>query len=126
MRYDSEKFYGLDPDPAIGQFEAFSFNNQWAPRVGVVWDWAGDGTSKLYASAGRFYFALPTDLNVRVFTANSGISSYNYDPNSIEQTANAPRPLFFQGGSATSEPVDPGAAAPRRVRRRPGGQRLRR
>ena len=33
---------------------------------------AGD-EGKLYGSVGRFYFSLPTDLNVRVFTANSAI-----------------------------------------------------
>ena len=58
--------------------------NQWSPRVGVVWDFVGDGTSKLYASAGRFFFSLPTDLNVRVFTANSAVQTYNYTPGSID------------------------------------------
>ena len=71
----------------------------------------GDGTSKLYASAGRFYFALPTDLNVRVFTANSGVTSFNYDPTSIVQGAGAPRDQLFQGGSASGEPVDAGTRA---------------
>ena len=65
----------------------------------------GDGTSKLYASAGRFYFALPTDLNVRVFTANSAVTTFNYDPTSIDQGAGAPRAQLFQGGSASGEPV---------------------
>ncbi len=92
-------------------------NNEWAPRVGVVWDFIGDGTSKLYASAGRFYFSLPTDLNVRVFTANSAVTSYNYVPDNTTSfrtsqcTAGVtsgcvPRNLLFQGGSASGEPVD--------------------
>ncbi len=106
VRYDSENFYGLDPDPTIGQFSAFKLDNEWSPRIGVVWDFIGDGTSKLYASAGRFYFALPTDLNVRVFTANSAVTTFNYDPNSITQGAGAPRNELFQGGSASGEPVD--------------------
>ena len=106
VRYDAENFYGFSPDPTIGEFKAFDLTNQWAPRVGLVWDWAGDGTSKLYASAGRFYFALPTDLNVRVFTANSAVQTYNYESNSIVQAGNAPRAQNFQGGSASGEPVD--------------------
>ena len=106
VRYDSENFYGFSPDPAIGQFSAFKLNNEWSPRIGVVWDFIGDGTSKLYASAGRFYFALPTDLNVRVFTANSAVTTFNYDPTSIDQGAGAPRAQLFQGGSASGEPVD--------------------
>ncbi len=111
VRYDSESFFGYSPDPTIGEFEAFSMTNQWAPRVGVVWDWAGDGTSKLYASAGRFFFSLPTDLNVRVFTANSQVQTFNYDPDSIVQGPGAPRAENFQGGSAEGEPVDEGTKA---------------
>ncbi len=117
VRYDSESFYGFSPDPAVGEFKAFSMNNEWAPRVGFTWDFIGDGTSKLYGSVGRFYFSLPTDLNVRVFTANSAITSYNYNPTDITQfggphcttagqTGCVPRDLLFQGGSASGEPVD--------------------
>ena len=106
VRYDAENFYGFSPDPAVGEFKAFDLTNQWAPRIGLVWDWAGDGTSKLYASAGRFYFALPTDLNVRVFTANSAAQTYNYNFDSIVQDPAAPRRNNFQGGSASGEPVD--------------------
>jgi len=42
-------------------------NSQWAPRAGVVWDFVGDGTSKAFASYGRFYYRYPTDLNARAF-----------------------------------------------------------
>ena len=104
LRYDSESLYGLDP--TTGPFQAFSLSNQWAPRAGFVWDFTGDGTSKLYGSVGRFYYALPTDLNVRVFTANSAVVTFNYDPTSIIQDPNAPRAQLFQGGSAAGEPVD--------------------
>ncbi len=92
-------------------------NNEWAPRVGFAWDFTGDGTSKLYGSVGRFYFSLPTDLNVRVFTANSGVSAYNYYATSTAQfggphcssagqTGCVPRDQNFQGGSANGEPVE--------------------
>ncbi len=111
VRYDTENFYGFDPDPEIGTFKAFSLTDQWAPRIGVVWDFIGDGTSKLYASAGRFYFSLPTDLNVRVFTANSQVNTFNYDPTGRTQDPTAPRSQLFQGGSASGEPVDTGTKA---------------
>ena len=68
----------------------------------------GDGTSKLYASAGRFYYALPTDLNVRVFTANSAVTTLQLRPRRHRSGATT-RPAthqFFQGGSASGEPVD--------------------
>jgi hypothetical protein len=104
IRYDSESLYGLDP--VTGPFKAFSLEDQWAPRAGFVWDFTGDGTSKLYGSIGRFYYSVPTDLNVRVFTANSAVVTYNYDPLSFTQDPAAPRQNLFQGGSAAGEPVD--------------------
>ncbi len=109
VRWDTESYYGLDP--ITGPFNAFSLTNQWAPRIGVTWDFAGDGTSKLYASAGRFYYALPTDINVRVFTANSSVQTYNYDFYSIAQDTAAPQRQLFQGGNAFGEPIDAGTKA---------------
>jgi hypothetical protein len=109
VRYDSESMYGLDP--ITGPFKAFSLTDQWSPRIGVVWDFIGDGTSKLYASAGRFYYSLPTDLNVRVFTANSQVNTFNYSPTDTNQDPNAPRNQLFQGGNASGEPVDAGTKA---------------
>src|SRR5690606_5716435 len=38
-----------------------------APRVGVVYDWADEGRSRLFASYGWFYQTLPLQLNSRVF-----------------------------------------------------------
>jgi outer membrane receptor protein involved in Fe transport len=90
---------------------AFRLDSQWAPRLGVVWDFAGDGTSKLYASAGRFYYALPTDINVRVFTANTGVTTFNYSPTDLPQDPKAPRSRLIQVGSFLGEPVDPGIKA---------------
>ena len=111
VRYDTETLYnGLDQ-------KAFSLTNEWAPRFGVTWDFTGDGTSKVYASAGRFYYAIPTDLNVRVFTANTSIVSWNYDPgfsgSSLLQDPNAPpgRTQLTQVGSVAGEPTDPGLKA---------------
>ncbi len=81
VRYDTETLYnGL-------QLKAFSLTNEWAPRFGVTWDFAGDGTSKLYASAGRFYYAIPTDLNVRVFTGNTSIVTLELRPRLLGQLA---------------------------------------
>ena len=107
LRYDTETLYnGL-------QQKAFSLTNEWAPRFGVTWDFAGDGTSKLYASAGRFYYAIPTDLNVRVFTANTTVFTWNYDPNSLIQAPDAPdgRTQLTQVGTFGGEPTDPGLKA---------------
>ncbi|HEX4439010.1 MAG TPA: TonB-dependent receptor [Thermoanaerobaculia bacterium] len=109
VRYDTEGYHG--DDPATGPFGAFSLTNQWAPRLGFAWDFMGNGSSKVFGSVGRFYYALPTDLNIRVFTANSQVQTFNYDPSSTAQDPHAPRREIFQRGNADGEPVDPGTRA---------------
>jgi outer membrane receptor protein involved in Fe transport len=69
----------------------FSVNN-WAPRIGFVWDPSQEGKSKIFAHWGRFYENVPMDLNVRSFggeidnVANLGAKhllpgATGYDPN---------------------------------------------
>jgi outer membrane receptor protein involved in Fe transport len=107
IRYDDEKLFGGDGRVAI------HFKNEWSPRAGFVFDFAGDGTSKLYGSFGRYYYSIPTDLTVRVFTANTNVYSYNYDPNDVTtQDPAAPRNRLIQVGSFAGEPVDPSIKGP--------------
>jgi hypothetical protein len=102
VRYDAESVLRGNGAPA------FSLTGQWAPRVGVSWDVVGNGTSKLYASAGRFYYAMPTDLAVRVYTANTFVQTYNYSTTSLAQGPAMPIPQLLSVGSYEGEPVDPG------------------
>lgn len=47
---------------------AFALNN-WAPRIGAIYDPTSEGKSKLFAHWGRFYENIPNDINVRSFGA---------------------------------------------------------
>ncbi len=40
-------------------------DNQLAPRLGFAWDLKGDGSSKLYANAGRYYIPVASNTNIR-------------------------------------------------------------
>jgi outer membrane receptor protein involved in Fe transport len=102
VRYDQEKVYKGDNTVAM------DLKDQWAPRFGFAWDFMKDGSSKLYGSAGRFYYQTPTDLNVRVFTANTSVVSYNYSTTATAQDATAPRKISIQIGTVVGEPVDAG------------------
>jgi len=42
---------------------AVVLKGQWAPRVGVLYDWTKEGRSKLYAHWGRFYESIPLEIN---------------------------------------------------------------
>jgi hypothetical protein len=47
---------------------AFSLDN-WAPRIGAIYDPTSEGKSKLFVHWGRFYENIPNDINVRSFGA---------------------------------------------------------
>ena len=60
--------------------------DEWQPRLGVVWDPKRDGKTKIYAFAGRFYYALPTNLVVRVYGNQHPVETFNFDPVSVITT----------------------------------------
>ncbi len=57
----------LSPDGEIIPERAYQLNNQWAPRLGAIWDPTQEGKSKIFASWGRFYENVPMQINVRAF-----------------------------------------------------------
>jgi outer membrane receptor protein involved in Fe transport len=59
-------------DPLTGNYlgtDAMALKNNWAPRIGALYDWTKEGRSKIYAHWGRFYEAIPMDINDRSFGA---------------------------------------------------------
>jgi hypothetical protein len=81
----------------------------WQPRLGVVWDPTRDGKMKIYAFAGRFSYALPTDLSTRAFGDYTAANTYNFDPISVVQDPNVPgRERALIAGGAFSTPIDSG------------------
>jgi TonB-dependent receptor-like protein len=112
VRYDVERIQNGEEVTVI------DLKDEWQPRVGLVFDWAGDGSSKLYASFGRFYYQIPNDLNVRVYGNQFSTSTFNFSgpsspteapPSGGWSTVNQGVPNrnpLFQG--AANEPVDAG------------------
>lgn len=85
---------------------AFTLYDNWAPRVGVVWDVTRNNRSKLYANWGRFYESVPLDINIRAFGGEITCFCYNFsaDPSDIFHDPAAPRSRGLLGGTT---PVDP-------------------
>jgi outer membrane receptor protein involved in Fe transport len=55
----------FDNKNALGD-SYIKIDDQYAPRVGAVWDVSGDGRSKLYASAGRYHLYIASNTNIRL------------------------------------------------------------
>lgn len=74
-------------------------DNQWALRLGAVYDITGDGDSKLWASYGRYYLPVAANTNVRL----SGAETYIHDFRAFEGYADASLdiPVFNEGGTPT-------------------------
>ena len=73
LRWDNENLKNFAGESVI------QLNNEWQTRVGVVWDPKNDGSMKIYAFGGKFYYALPTDLNVRSYGQQLFVTTYNFD-----------------------------------------------
>ena len=63
--------------PVFGQMK---LKNNWAPRLGLVWDPANNGKTKVYAFVGRFFEAIPLDLNIRAINGEKYIIKQWYSP----------------------------------------------
>ncbi len=61
--------------------------DDYAPRLGFIWDPAADGSSKVFGSYGRFYEQLPMDLVIRSFSFERQPRIINFSP-----TSNVPDP----------------------------------
>ena len=64
---------------ASGEAGTYKFDWAFAPRVGLTWDTKGDGRSKLYANAARYYERVPNDLAIRALSNESGFGTVTYN-----------------------------------------------
>ena len=61
-----------------GNALAFKWSNNWAPRIGVVFDPTGGGRSKIYGNYGKYFAKIPNDLAARAMGADAGITRADY------------------------------------------------
>jgi Carboxypeptidase regulatory-like domain/TonB-dependent Receptor Plug Domain len=99
--------------------QGFSLKNNWAPRLGVVWDPSGRGLSKVFANYGRYYARVPNDLAARALSSDASITADYFDQNltqpvpdgtvTTNATTGKPTTTHFTllGGSA--DDIDPNA-----------------
>jgi hypothetical protein len=92
VRFDRQKMLGggqklchaddSQPGAADGTGEeifcTFTLSGNWAPRLGVTYDFTGTGKSKVFASFARYFLKIPNDLNARALSADAGVQRADY------------------------------------------------
>lgn len=83
--------------------------DDYAPRLGFIWDPDARGRSKVFGSYGRYYEQLPMDLVIRSFSFERQTRIFNFSPT---DTTPDPEAEAAIGDSSTifggfTEPVDP-------------------
>lgn len=104
LRNDSFTNYNADGD------EFVSIDNQIAPRLGASWDINGDGDSKLFITAGRYYLPVAANTNIRLAGAETYIHTWyeyeglNADGTPIGLNNQLGEPAISNGGDGTAKP----------------------
>src|SRR5437867_3482996 len=77
-----------------------NLKNNWAPRLGAIWDPSNNGRSKAYVNYGRFYESMPMDINIRSFGGELFLDVNNLSPTPRNLTPDPAAPSY----SATKAP----------------------
>ena len=104
MRWSRQELYN-----SRGTVQA-DIDDNWAPRLGFVWDALGNGKSKIFGHWGYFYESIPMDIVIRSFgDGNIVVNTYNFsdDEWNFQQPPpdQAPRPPAFATGAVSRRSI---------------------
>jgi hypothetical protein len=101
---DGSRTPEINPPAGIGTTPippgSHTFDVAYAPRIGLTWDTKGDGRSKVYVNAARYFERIPNDLAIRDLTneVDLGTTTFNgWDLASGQPTQQA-RSASVRGG----------------------------
>lgn len=90
-----------------GQVFQYSFTDNWSPRVGVAVDPWGNRKNKIYASFGRYSYALPLDVAERSLTQEADVFGFRTAPD-FTLDANGNRIATINQFGTVTPVVEPG------------------
>jgi len=79
LRMEQERVIG-SPNSVTGNRYAYSFTDQWSPRLGVAVDPSGKGNMKVYYNFGRFFEFLPLDAAERSLSQELDFTGARFAP----------------------------------------------
>ena len=74
VRYEQEIMSGT-------LVQDFTLKNNWAPRIGIVWDPTNTGKAKVFGNYGRYYARVPNDLASRALSSDASLTADYFDAN---------------------------------------------
>jgi hypothetical protein len=95
VRYEQETLSG-------SLIQGFQLKNNWAPRVGVVWDPTKSGRSKVFANYGRYYARVPNDLAARALSSDASLTADYFDANLTKPVPNGTLTTNAVTGASTT------------------------
>jgi outer membrane receptor protein involved in Fe transport len=70
VRYEQQKL--------TGNSATYTFDGNWAPRIGATYDPTGAGRMKLFANYGWFFAKIPNDLAARALSSDAGVTRADF------------------------------------------------
>ncbi len=103
VRWDRQEIFDASGEKRI------DLKDDYAPRLGFIWDPKGDARSKVFGSYGRYYEQLPMDLVIRSFSFERQTRIFNYSPTSTTPDPQAEADIDDESTifGGFTEPVDP-------------------
>jgi outer membrane receptor protein involved in Fe transport len=99
VRWSRQRLYNSDGDVQM------DIDDQWAPRLGFVWDFLGNGKSKIFGHWGYFFESIPMQIVIMAFSGvewGGATSNFSDDPMDLAHPPDgeAPRPPQGFGAAA--------------------------
>jgi len=104
LRTEQERVIG-SPNSVTGDRYAYSFTDQWAPRLGVTVDPTGNGNIKVYYNFGRFFEFLPLDAAERSLSQELDFIGARFAP-AFTTNAAGQRIVTLDGNGAPIPVID--------------------
>lgn len=97
LRWEQERVIG-SPN-AAGSRYAYTFTDQWAPRLGVTIDPFGRGKTKIWYNYGRFFEYLPLDAAERSLSQELDFTGFRFAPDFTVDAAGVRHARLAANGS---------------------------